>query len=292
VLGRVSRTPGGYHSIAAVQLVLLAGILFAVLKECGVTWRALLVAAVIVTPSVVIPFTGLIYPERNVLFWLAILVLCLQRARSSRTSLYFIGCFVATHFLLYYKEPLVVLVAGYAVSRILMDFFSNRSVGRVSWREFAEKNLIPLGMMMVAGIYSMVFLVFMFPFNRAGYIHESGLCHHEKPYACRHADEASEGGLLILLPTDVVQQSDLAQAEKSGVPLVSVAAWPEESTLGHGLRLLQVLSLKGGKHVLSQPWWQLHIFKKPMSTAATGPVEPADLHPVMERIPAANLSER
>jgi hypothetical protein len=122
--------------------------------------------------------------------------------------------------------------------------------------------------------------------------YESGLCHHEKPYVCRHADEASEGGLLILLPTDVVQQSDLAQAEKSGVPLVSVAAWPEESTLGHGLRLLQVLSLKGGKHVLSQPWWQLHIFKKPMSTAATGPVEPADLHPVMERIPAANLSER
>jgi hypothetical protein len=31
---------------------------------------------------------------------------------------------------------------------------------------------------------------------------------------------------------------------------------------------------KGGKHVLSQPWWQLHIFKKPMSTAGSGAVKP------------------
>jgi hypothetical protein len=483
VLGHVSRTPAAYHSIAAVQLVLLAGILFAVLKECTVVWRALLVVAVIVTPSVVIPFTGLIYPERNVLFWLAILVLCLQRASSSRTSLYFIGCFVATHFLLYYKEPLVVLVVGYAASRIVMDFLSDRTAQRTSWRELAEKNIIPLGMTVVAGIYSVLFVVFMFPFNRAGYIreqsmdkkevlltflrvdwlitllvvvlavrlvgylsageklqplwdslavgavaflvailgvgiyrdyylapvdliailyvgrltalwvskslrlraaivgaacvclllhnaaystlwilerkmeiamesqlaqflkgyngepgqqqvelffpltdgyrlaefssylnyvgvpvagqkghanegtrefvvtgagsYESGLCHHEKPYVCKHADEPGDGGLLIVLPTDVVEKHDLEQVEKSGMRLVSVAAWPEESSLGRWLRFLQVLSLKGGRHVLSQPWWQLHIFKKTMSTAGSGTVKPGELHRAMDRIPVA-----
>jgi hypothetical protein len=483
VMGQVSRTPAGYHSIAAVQLVLLAGILFAVLKECGVAWRTLLVAAVIVTPSVVIPFTGLIYPERNVLFWLAILVLCLQRASSSRTSLYFIGCFVATHFLLYYKEPLVVLVAGYALSRIWMDSVADRSVARGSWKEFAEKNIVPLGMMVVAGIYSVVFLVFMFPFNHAGYIREqstdkkevlltylrmdwliallvvillarvarflfagdqleplwdslaagavaflvailgvgiyrdyylapvdliailyvgrlaalwvpksfrvraaivgaayvcllvhsaaystlwilerkmeivldsklaqflkgysgepgqqqvelffpltdgyrlaefssylhyvgvpvagqkggasesgpefvvtgegkydAGLCHHEKPYTCRQPDELSDGGLLIVLPTDVAQPGDLQRAEKYGVRLMSVAAWPEESSLGRGLRLLQVLSMKGGKQVLAQPWWRLQIFKKSLSTSASGAVKAGELHPAMERVPAA-----
>jgi len=483
VLGHLSRTPAAYHSIAAVQLVMLAGILFAVLKECAVAWRALLVAAVILTPSVVIPFTGLIYPERNVLFWLAILVLCLQRASSPRTSLYFIGCFVATHFLLYYKEPLVVLVVGYALARIWMDSRPNRNAQQPSWREFAEKNIVPLGMMVVAGIYSVLFVVFMFPFNRAGYIHkqssdkrevllmflrtdwlitllvvvlavrlarflsagerleplwdslavgalaflvailgvgiyrdyylapvdliailyvgrlaalwvpkslrvravivgaayiclllhnaaystlwilerkmeivlesnlaqflkgysaepgqqqvelffpltdgyrlaefssylnyvgvpvagqksharevarefvvtgagnyESGLCHREKPYVCKHADKPGDGGLLIVLPTDVVEKGDLEQVEKSGTRLVSVAAWPEDSSLGRGLRLLQVLSLKGGRHLLAQPWWQLLILKKPMSTAGSGTAKPDDLRPAMDRIPVA-----
>jgi hypothetical protein len=47
---------------------------------------------------------GLIYPERNALFWLTILILCLQRANSKSTPIYFLACFVATHFLLYYKE--------------------------------------------------------------------------------------------------------------------------------------------------------------------------------------------
>jgi hypothetical protein len=50
---------------------------------------------------------------------------------------------------------------------------------------------------------------------------------------------------------------------------------------------------KGGKHVLSQPWWQLHIFKKPMSTVGSGAVKPDELHPALDRIPVATgLSAR
>ena len=83
----------------------------------------------IVTPTLGISFTGLIYPERNALFWLTILIFCLQRANSISTPIYFLACFVAMHFLLYYKEPLVVLVVGYAASRMLLDVNSNWRAG-------------------------------------------------------------------------------------------------------------------------------------------------------------------
>ena len=461
LLRHVTRTPLGFQSVAAAQLVILAGVMFAVLRESRMAWRVLIILAVIVTPTLVISFTGLIYPERNAVFWLTILILCLQRANSKSPPIYFLGCFVATHFLLYYKEPLVVLVVGYAASRMLLDVYSTWRGEQGSWQEFLRRNIVPVGLLVVAAIYSVLFLVFMFPFpfRPSSYIrnqldrqhldkaaalltflrtdwvvallavvlllrvgrfvfagqqlepmwdslaiaalayfaaiigvgiyadyylapvdliaglylgrlaalwvpqrfswrmaivgtayvclvvhtaalstlrildrkerilreselasflknykadrgrervevffpktdgfrmaeissyllykgirlagqrviwagastefvvagpgnYPSGICHDDKPYRCKHENEPEEGGLIVLLPSDVVRKSDLEQAAKDTTPLVSVESWPEDSLTGRGLRLLSVLS---GRYQYPQPWWQFYIFKK------------------------------
>jgi len=486
LLRYVTRTAAGYQSFAAAQLLILAGVLLAVLKDCRVAWRAIIVAAVMATPSVAIAFTGLIYPERDALFWLVILVFCLQRANDSNTPAYFLGCFVATHFLLYYKEPLVILIVTYAGSRVLLDLQTQVQTKNRGWRESLRRNIVPFGMLGVAGIFLVLFLVFMFPFRRpefikyqvvdrqatlmaflqtdwwiclflvilavrltrwlffggrieslweslalgavgylaailwlgiyhdyylapvdliaalyvgrlaaqwtvkgsrmraalvwttcvclllhgaaysalqvfdrtvqmiqegelakfltahkadsgqreielffpltGGYqlaqissylrykgvpitgqinsgedrvrvvvsgkdIYPSGKCFEDKRYACKHAEEPAAGGLLVVLPSDFAQERDLEKAQKFGVPLVSVADWPEKSWRGRVLRLVQVLSWERGGRRLPQPWWNLRVFGNPMSTA-TGSVKATDLHPVTERIPTATLSER
>jgi hypothetical protein len=164
VLRYVTRTPFGFQSMAVVQLVILVGVLFAVLQECRPAWRSLISVAAVVTPSFVISFMGLIYPERNALFWLAILILCLSAASSQKTPIYFLGCLVSTQFFLYYKEPLVVLILAYAVSRIILNICSNSAVRQNSWPDLLRMNLVPLGLCAVAAIYSLLFLIFMFPF--------------------------------------------------------------------------------------------------------------------------------
>ncbi|MGA7908258.1 MAG: hypothetical protein WCA16_12700, partial [Candidatus Sulfotelmatobacter sp.] len=74
----VTRTPVGYHALVAAQFVVFVVILFFALREFRVRYRALIVLLAVVAPSFVIPFTGFVYPERNLLFWLVILVLCLR----------------------------------------------------------------------------------------------------------------------------------------------------------------------------------------------------------------------
>jgi len=457
LLRYVTRTPAGYQSIAATQVVILTGMLFALLKDVRLAWRALIAIAVIVTPSIMISFSGLIYPERNALFWLAILVLCLQRATSSNSPIYFLGCFVTTHFLLYYKEPLVVFVAVYAVSRLAMDFYSKRSAGQPRWEEFGRENIVPVGLMVVAGIYTVLFLVFMFPFHRPEFItlsksdprnvpllflrmdwlmtlllvvllmrlvrwlffgkgiepmweslglgafgyfiailavgvytsyylapvdliailyvgrlaaswaylpfrwrvaavgavsvcllvheasfsalriierkveilqvselakflknykadpgeqrielffpftdgfrlagissylrykglrlagqsnyssvespefviagrgnYESGRCYPAMKYACKHVDEPGKGGLLVVLPKDLFRKGDLEQAGRDAVPLLYLTSWPEDSSIGRVLRLMQSLSLED-RYIKPQPWWQLYVFRQ------------------------------
>jgi hypothetical protein len=121
-------------------------------------------------PSFLIPFTGFVYPERNVLFWLAVLLLCLQRYSSTKARIYFVGCLVATHFALYYKEIVVLFVVAYATAQLLLHLSATRRTGAVHWPEFFKQNALSVGMLAVSAIYLMFFLVAMLPHRNFSYI--------------------------------------------------------------------------------------------------------------------------
>jgi hypothetical protein len=124
-------------------------------------------------PSFVIPFTFLVVPERNILFWSGILLFCLERSSSSGNVIYVIGCFVATHCLLYYKEPIFVFVVAYAILRLLLSarIAWGRNRSRPCWREFAAMNAIPVGMIAIASIYAVLFFSCL-GFSEFEYINE------------------------------------------------------------------------------------------------------------------------
>jgi hypothetical protein len=165
-----TRSPTGYHSFVVVQLLILLGVLFVVLDTFKIRYRALILISALVAPSFIIPFTGFVYPERNVLFWLAILLLCLQGYSKTKSRVYFIGCLVATHFVLYYKEVVVLFVVAFAVTRMLLELNARRRVGQLAWLEFIRESSLSLGMLAIAGIYMVYFLLVMLPHRNFSYI--------------------------------------------------------------------------------------------------------------------------
>ncbi len=166
----VTRSAFGYHSLVVVQLILLLAVLFFVLLEFPVRYRFLILAAAMLAPSFVIPFSGFVYPERNLLFWLAILLLCLQGYSRTRARIYFLGCLVATQFVLYYKETAVLFVVAYAVTRILLQLGDARRAGLRSWRQLARENSLSIGILVVSSIYVLLFLGAMLPHRGSSYI--------------------------------------------------------------------------------------------------------------------------
>lgn len=171
-LAWVTRSPTGFHFFSVMQLLIVLLAINTLLKEYAAGYRVLVLIAVMVTPGFAISFTGLIYTERNVLFWLALLILCLSSYFKTRASVYFIGCLVATHFVLYYKETAIILVVGYVVVQLLWESYSHWRTG-VSWTEFARRNSLPFGMLVLSGIYAALFLLTMFPRGALPYV--SGL---------------------------------------------------------------------------------------------------------------------
>jgi hypothetical protein len=165
-----TRTAIGYQSFVAVQMLVLLVVLFVVLRDMSVSYRVVALAAVMTAPSFSIPFTGLIYPDRNVLFWLGILIFCLVGYEKNGARIYFVGSLVASQFILYYKETVVVFLTTYAVARLLLGIHLAWQEGQRSWRELARGNALVLAMLGVAAIYSVSFVVAVFGYSRFSYV--------------------------------------------------------------------------------------------------------------------------
>jgi hypothetical protein len=168
----VTRSPAGYHSLIVVQLAIVLVVLFVILRKIQIRYRTLVLIAAMLAPSFLIPFSGFVYPERNVLFWLAIMVLCIQGYFRTKARIYFIGCLVATHFALYYKETAVLCVAAFAITQLLLWFCIGRRRGHRSWSELARENCLSVGILGVCAIYVVVFLAAMLPHGNSSYITE------------------------------------------------------------------------------------------------------------------------
>jgi hypothetical protein len=120
VLRHVTHSVTGYHALHIVELVLLCGILLVFDEELSIAARVALIAVVLITPSMVISFSGLIYAEWNIIFLLACLAWSVKRFEQTRSTAWAIGAMVASQCMLYYKETIFVLVLGFALGRLVL----------------------------------------------------------------------------------------------------------------------------------------------------------------------------
>jgi hypothetical protein len=166
----LTHSPVGYHSAVVVELVLLLTVVFLCLKSFRLLYRLVIMVGIMLAPSFIIPFSGFVYPERNVLLWLSVLLLCLlPSSQASRPRASGIGALIATQFVLYYKETAVVFIVAYAGSRLLLEAYSGWRHGRF-WRKIAQVQAIPLGMLGLAAIYSGMFLAILSPGHKSSYV--------------------------------------------------------------------------------------------------------------------------
>ena len=169
VIKHLTSSPAGYHSSVIIELVALLAVVFLSLKSFRLHYRLLILVAIMLGPSFIIPFSGFVYPERSVLLWLSVLLLCLlpsSQASAPRASA--IGALVATQFVLYYKETAVVFVVAYAVSSILLEIYTWRHGS--SWQKIARAQAVQLGMLGLAAIYSMMFLAIVSSGHKLSYV--------------------------------------------------------------------------------------------------------------------------
>ena len=110
----------GYHALPIVQLLLLTGILLVLDEELSIKARVALITLALVTPSILISFSGLIYMEWNVIFCLVCLAWSVKRFEQTRSTAWAVAAVISSQFMLYYKETAFLLLLGFAGGRLLL----------------------------------------------------------------------------------------------------------------------------------------------------------------------------
>jgi hypothetical protein len=110
----------GYQLLPIFQLLVFFSILMILDAELSISARAALAILALLTPSILISFGGLIFDERDVLFFLVCLMLCVKKFEQSGLIAWAVAATVSAQTMLYYKETAFLLLLGFAVGRLIL----------------------------------------------------------------------------------------------------------------------------------------------------------------------------
>ncbi len=120
IIRHFTNTITGYHVLSIVQLLILSCILLVFDTELSIAARAALAILALLTPSILFTFNALILPERNIVFFLACLMLSVRQFEQTRSIAWALAAAVSVQFMIYYKETTFLLVLGFAAGRLLL----------------------------------------------------------------------------------------------------------------------------------------------------------------------------
>jgi len=163
LIRHVTHSVTGYHVLRIVQLVLLCGILLVLDKDLSITSRAALTALLLITPSILISFSGLIYAEWNVVFFLLCLVWSVHRFEQTRSTGWAVGAVICSQFILYYKEIAFVLIVGFALGRLLLRCWEGNHSGWDFKRLRNPESRLDMCLGFMVAPFLLFYLAAMFP---------------------------------------------------------------------------------------------------------------------------------
>jgi hypothetical protein len=159
-----------YFAYPILQLLIVSIILLKLDTELKFTARVCLAACLLVTMSVLVSFGGLIYPERNVVFWFLCLLFSVKRFDQTHSNAMAIAAVVSAQFMLYYKETAFVLLWGLIAGRLLLRCWNTNRTGW-NWTQLREKtSRLDLYLALLGLIFLLYYAVVMFRHTHLMYI--------------------------------------------------------------------------------------------------------------------------
>lgn len=153
----------GYHLLSIVQILAIAFILLILDDDLSIAGRAVVIVFVLLIPSVLVSYMGLIYPERNLLFLLSCMAISIKKFERTNSAWWAVAAVVSAQFMLYLKEPMFLMLLGFSGARL---FLRNRNVTR----RWGEENLLDVCLAAISLLFLAFYALMIFPHTRSEYL--------------------------------------------------------------------------------------------------------------------------
>ena len=120
LLRHFTDTITGYHVFPIAQLLIFACILLILDDELSIAARVALAILALLTPSILISFSGLLFWERSVIFFLACFLLSVKRFEQTQSTAWAVAAAVCAQIMIYYKVTAFLLLLGFAAGRLIL----------------------------------------------------------------------------------------------------------------------------------------------------------------------------
>jgi len=158
VLGLFGRCALVYHGFSILELIVLLICCLRILEDVPGWLRCCAVMFVLVLPSFVVAFFGIVYPERDMIVWLGLWIVSLTSFERTGSRLAFCGAVIAAQCAVYYKEPAFILIGGYAVARLAIDAFRDRElIRRRGYARFATAHVLELAHLAITVVFVAIY---------------------------------------------------------------------------------------------------------------------------------------
>lgn len=128
----------GYHAVSIAQLLIVSCILLFLNSGLNAKARAGLTALYLILLSTVFTFTGLVFQERNVVFWLACMLLFVVLFDRTRFTAWAVAAAISAQIMIYYKETAFLLLLGFAAGRLMLRCRGANGKGW-DWGQFRDR---------------------------------------------------------------------------------------------------------------------------------------------------------
>jgi hypothetical protein len=157
LIGHLTGSIAGYHLFQILEMLAVTAILLVLDEQLSFAARSVLAVIALSLPSMVISFTGLIYQESDVVFWLAGLVLSVRFYARTRSTWWGVLAVLCGQFALYYKEPVFVFLLTFTGVRVLLRARSSGRFSEVLWNHETRLDLcLALSSLIFAAYYGIV----------------------------------------------------------------------------------------------------------------------------------------
>src|SRR5262249_25115966 len=140
--------------------------------ELSITARAALAILVLLTPSIFISFSSLEVSERNVLFFLACLVLCIKYFEQTQSIGWAVAAVVCAQIMIYCKDSAFLLLLGLGAGRLILRC---RNWGHACWdynRLWSREGRLDLCLASLAALFLLFYFAVMGIHRNMDYAHQ------------------------------------------------------------------------------------------------------------------------
>jgi hypothetical protein len=158
----------GYQMLDILQLLVVCGLILFLDEDLSLATRACIAGFALVMPSVICAFTGPVYPDRNVAFWLVGLLYCVKKFERTEAPRWAVLAVICAQFMIYYKETAFLILLGFSVGRMLVRSITSGSGSWKFWRLRDKQSRLDAWLALLAGWFVVSYFGFTFPHAGAG----------------------------------------------------------------------------------------------------------------------------